>query len=177
MCLVVRTAADPLTLLPDVRRAVWRFDEDLPLYEVATMEQIMSDSVAPQRSWLLLLGVFAAVALLLAAIGVYGVLSYTVSQRTQELGIRMAMGAGQRSVLGLVTRQGMTLVLVGVTLGMAGALALSRVFSGLLYDVSATDPATFAAVALFIFVVALPACYFPARRAASVDPMEALRYE
>ncbi|NIN72483.1 MAG: FtsX-like permease family protein [Gemmatimonadetes bacterium] len=178
MCLVIRTAAtSPLSLVPDVRQAVWRLDPDLPLYEVATMEQIMSDSLASQRSWLLLLSIFAAVALLLAAVGIYGVLSYTVSQRTHELGIRLAMGAGKPNVLGLVTRQGMTLVLLGLALGTAGALALSRVLSGLLYEVSANDPTTFAAVVAFILAVALPACYLPARRAASVDPMEALRYE
>ncbi len=178
MCLVIRTAGTPpLGLVPDVRQAVWRLDSDLPLYEVTTMEQIMSDSLASQRSWLLLLSIFAAVALLLAAVGIYGVLSYTVSQRTHELGIRLAMGAPKPTVLGLVTRQGMTLVLVGVALGTAGALALSRVLSGLLYEVSANDPTTFAAVVAFIFAVALPACYLPARRAASVDPMEALRYE
>ncbi|UCC72811.1 MAG: ABC transporter permease [Gemmatimonadota bacterium] len=178
MCLVIRTAGtSPLGLVPDVRQAVWRLDSDLPLYEVTTMEQIMSDSLASQRSWLLLLSIFAGVALLLAAVGIYGVVSFTVSQRTHELGIRLAMGAGKPNVLGLVTRQGMTLVLVGVALGTAGALALSRVLSGLLYEVSANDPTTFAAVVAFIFAVALPACYLPARRAASVDPMEALRYE
>jgi putative ABC transport system permease protein len=141
------------------------------------MERIMSDSLASHRSWLMLLSIFAGVALLLAAVGIYGVLSYTVSQRTHELGIRLAIGAGKPNVLGLVTRQGMTLVLLGIALGTAGALALSRVLSGLLYEVSANDPTTFAAVVAFIFAVAFPACYLPARRAASVDPIEALRYE
>jgi predicted permease len=178
MCLVIRTtAADPLSLIPDVRQAVWRLDADLPLHQVATMEQIMSDSLASDRAWLLLLGIFAALALLLAAVGIYGLLSYTMSLRTQELGIRMAMGAGRSAVLGLVIRQGMTLVLIGLALGTVAALALSRVLAALLFQVSATDPATFTVVALFIVAVALPACYLPARRAATVDPVTALRYE
>jgi putative ABC transport system permease protein len=177
MCLVIRTAGDPASMVRDVRQAVWRLDGDLPLYEVATMEQIMSDSLGPRRSWLLLLVTFAALALALAVVGVYGVLSYSVSQRAQELGIRIAMGARRGSVLGLVVRQGMTLVLIGIVLGTAGALVLGRVIAGQLFGVSATDPATFGAVALFIVAVALVACYLPARRAAVVDPTEALRYE
>jgi putative ABC transport system permease protein len=177
MGLVIKTAGDPLSMVRELRQAVWTLDGDLPLYEVATMEQLVGDALGPKRTWLLLLGSFATLALLLAAVGVYGVLSYSVTQRTQELGIRMAMGARRGSVLALVVRQGMTLVLIGIVLGTAGALALSRVIAGQLFGVSATDPATFGAVVLLIIAVALVACYLPARRAAIVNPTEALRYE
>ncbi len=177
MLLAMRSGGDPLDLVPSIREAVWSLDPDLPLYEVNTMEQLIADSVGSERFSMLLLGTFAAVALLLGAIGVYGVMSYTVSQRTPEVGVRMALGAGRGNVVGLVIRQGMLLAVVGILLGTAGALGLSRVLSTMLFQVSATDPVTFVAVILLLTTVALLACYVPARRAARVNPLEALRHE
>ncbi len=177
MSFVVRTERDPLTLVPAIRQAVWRLDSDLPISRIATMRQLVSDSVASDRMSTLLLGAFAAVALLLGAVGVYGVMSYTVTQRTQEVGVRMALGAGKGEVLGLIIRQGMIAALIGIGIGVGGALVLNRVLSSLLFDVSPTDPATLILVVFLLAAVAVAACYLPARRAASVDPLEALRYE
>src|SRR5262249_36598152 len=146
-------------------------------FKVTTMEQMVADSTAQRLFAMLLLGIFAAMALALAAVGLYGVMSYSVAQRTHELGVRLALGAQTRDVLKLVVRQGMTLTLIGLALGLGGALLLTRVMKQLLFGVSTTDSLTFAAIALLLTGVALVACYLPARRATKVDPMVALRYE
>jgi len=152
-------------------------DKDQPLENVRTMTQLVASSVAQRRLSVQLLGGFAGLSMLLAAIGLYGVLAYIVTQRTQEIGIRMALGAQQVDVLKLVLHQGMTLTAIGIVAGLAGALALTRLMSSLLYDMKPFDPATFAAVSLLLTAVAFFACWLPARRAARVDPMGGLRYE
>jgi putative ABC transport system permease protein len=177
MVLVVRTKGDPLSQVAAVRNEVWAVDKDQPVYNIRTMEQLMSKSVAQRRFNMLLLGIFAAVAMALAAIGLYGVMAYAVTQRTHEIGIRMALGAQARDVLKMVVGQGMILTLAGVGIGLVAAFALTRVISSLLFGVSATDPVTFGSIALLLTVVAFLACYIPARKAAKVDPMVALRYE
>jgi len=160
-----------------VRKEVLALDSSLPVYQVMTMDQRLSESFASRRFNLLLLGVFALLALALAAVGVYGVIAYAVTQRTHEIGIRMALGARGGDVLRLLMRQGMSLVALGVVLGLAGAWALTRVMTNLLFGVTPTDATTFASVAGLLIVVALLACYIPARRATKVDPLVALRYE
>ena len=175
---VIRTdAADASQLTPLARAEVKAFDPNQVVWRVQTLQQLFGASVAPRRFNMLLLGIFAAVALLLAAVGLYGVMSYSVSWRTQEIGIRMALGAKRADVLRLVVRQGMTMTLIGVVLGLAGAFSLSRVMIGLLHGVSPTDPLTFAGVSVVLLVVALLACLLPARRATRVDPIVALRTE
>jgi putative ABC transport system permease protein len=174
---VIRASGDPLALTASVRAAVREVDRDLPIANIRSMDQIMSSMTGDARFRTLLLGVFAAVALLLSAIGIYGVIAYSVSQRTREIGIRVAIGAQNRDVIRLVVGQGMKLALIGVGAGIAGALALTRVLSGLLFNVSATDPLTFVGVSTLLALVALLACYIPARRAMRVDPMVALRCE
>jgi putative ABC transport system permease protein len=177
MTLVVRTAGDPLALAGPVRRELAAVDKDQPFYNARTLEQVLSQSVSRQRFQTLLTAIFAGVGLLLAAVGIYGVISYTVAQRTHEFGVRIALGAGRSDVLGLVVRYGLGLAAAGVGLGLAGSLLLARLLSSLLYGVSSSDPLTFAGVSLLLVGVALAACYFPARRATKVDPMTALRHE
>jgi putative ABC transport system permease protein len=177
MVLVARTANDPASQVSAVRGAIKKVDKDQPVFRVTTMEQLLASSLAQRRLSVILFGVFAAVALVLAAVGLYGVISYSVTQRTNEIGIRMALGAERSHILKMAVRQGLMLTFVGVVLGLGGAFALTRVMSSLLFEVTATDPMTFAVVPILLAVVVLAACFVPARRATKVDPMIALRYE
>jgi len=177
MSLVIRTSQDPLALAGAVQNQIWSLDKDLPVSHVTSMERVVSNATWQPRFWMSLLAGFAGIALVLAAVGVYGVVSYAIGQRTREMGIRMALGAPRRNVLGLVLRQGAAIACVGALAGAAGAFALTHLMTGLLYNVSATDPAIFAMVALLLTAVALAAAAVPAWRAARIDPMEALRYE
>ena len=175
--LAVRTTGDPGALLPMLRREVAALDPALPLYDVELMDERLKKSVAQPRFNVMLMGLFALVALVLGAVGLYGVISYSVSQRTHEIGVRMALGAQRRDILRMVVGQGLWLTLIGVALGLAGAFALTRFLQSLLFGVSPGDPVTFAVVAVLLVMVALLACYVPAHRATKVDPMVALRYE
>jgi len=177
MSLAVRTAGDPLRFVSAVRKSVWAVDRNLPVFGVATMNQLLFDDLAGIRIVVELLGAFALLALVLAAVGIYGVVSYGVAQRTNEIGVRMALGARGGDVLKLILRQGAKLAAMGVAVGLLGALALTRLMKSILYGVSATDPFVFAGVALLLGLVALVACWLPARRATKVDPMIALRTE
>ncbi|MEK6321114.1 MAG: ABC transporter permease [Acidobacteriota bacterium] len=177
MSLVVRASVEPLNLVPAVRSQIRALDKDQPLYNVRTLEQVLSYSVARPRFNVLLIGIFAVIAIVLAAVGIYSVVSYSVTQRTHEIGIRMALGAQTGEVLRLVIIQGMTVALIGVGLGLAAALVLTRLMSSLLFNVTATDPLVFFAISVVLVGVALGACLVPARRAMKVDPMVALRYE
>jgi putative ABC transport system permease protein len=177
MGLVVRTAVEPASLTNAIREKISSIDRNIPITQVRTMEQVLANAVVQPRFNTIVLGAFAAAALCLGAIGIYGVVSYSMARRTREIGLRMALGAQTRDVLSLVLREGMSVVLVGVAIGLAGALALSRVMTGLLFGVTATDPWTFVAIPLTLIAVALAACWIPARRAVRVDPMVALRYE
>jgi putative ABC transport system permease protein len=176
MTLVAKVSGDdPLKLAPVVRGKVLEVDRDQPVFNVRSMDQVMAESVAQPRLTMFVLGVFAAVALLLAGMGVYGVMAYSVTQRTHEMGLRMALGARPGHILKLIVKQGMALTLVGVGIGLIAAFAATRLMTSLLYGVSATDPLTFAFVSIVISLVALLACYLPARRAMGVDPVIALR--
>jgi predicted permease len=177
MTVVVRTATPPLSLVPSIRRALHQIDKDQPMAKISTMDQLVANSAARSRFTVLLLSTFAALALALACIGIYGVMAYSVAQRTHEIGIRLALGAQNPDVLRMVLGKGLRLALVGWATGLVGALVLTRLLSSLLYDVKPTDPSTFLAVSVILIVVALLACYIPARRAANVDPTEALRYQ
>ena len=180
--LVVRAAKgdngeDPSRLAGPVRDAVWSIDRNLPLAQVRTMDEVLARSTARTTFTMLLLLIASAVALLLGAVGIYGAIAYVVSQRTREIGVRMALGAGRRDISQMVLREGFAVAVLGIVIGLAGALALTRVMVALLFEVSPTDPATFAAVPLVLGTVALLASYLPAQRAAAVEPLEAIRYE
>jgi putative ABC transport system permease protein len=177
MSLVVRTASDPASLTTAIRKEVWAIDQDQPIARVETMDKLVATSVGRTRFNTLLLAVFAAVALVLSAVGVYGIMAYSVTQRTHEIGIRMALGAQTRDIFKMVIGHAMLLAVVGIGIGLTAAYFLTRVMSSLLFGVSATDPLTFAGVSLVLALVALLATYIPARRAMKVDPMIALRYE
>ncbi|HEV7904429.1 MAG TPA: ABC transporter permease [Pyrinomonadaceae bacterium] len=177
MALLVRTDGDPLAMLPPVRAELKNLDKNLTLYQINTLSAQLAEALSNERMVAVLLSVFGVAALLLAAVGLYGVMSYAVARRTHEIGVRMALGAQPGDIMKLVLWQGMALLLVGSVVGLAAAYALTRLLSSLLYGVSATDPATFVGITLLLAFVALLACYFPARRATKVDPMVALRYE
>jgi putative ABC transport system permease protein len=177
MTVMVRAQGDPKNLAAAVRQQVQALDPNLPLFNVVTLSENINISLFPARFGAWLLGGFGLLALVLATVGIYGVMSYTVSKRTHEIGIRMALGAQASNVLRLVVGQGLLLALIGVGVGLAGAFALTRVVKSFLYGLGATDLVTFAAISLLLFLVALAACFIPARRATKVDPLVALRYE
>jgi putative ABC transport system permease protein len=177
MFLVVRATSDPLNLAPSVRAAVQAVDGDQPVYDIQTMEQRLSDSVSPRRFNMLLLAIFAALALVLAGGGTYGVMSYYVTQQTHDIGIRMAMGAGRVKVLTFVVGKGLVILLCALAVGVAAAFVFSRVMSGLLFGISSVDVTSILGASFLLTTVGFLACYIPARRASKVDPMVALRYE
>lgn len=177
MFLVVRTTSDPLNLAPSVRAAVEAADRDQPVYDIQTMEQRLSDSVSPSRFNMLLLEIFAALALVLAGGGTYGVMSYYVAHRTHDIGIRMAIGADQVKIFRLVMGEGLVILFFALPIGLAVAFAFSRVMSGLLFGINALDPTSILGASAMLATVGLLACYVPAHRASTVDPIVALRYE
>jgi len=174
---VVRTKGDPNALLQSLKARIWESNNTQPFYAVTTMDQLVSNSLKARRFNLMLLGVLAVLALTLASVGIYGVISFTTGQRTHEIGVRMALGAQARDILKLVVGKGMALTLLGIAIGAVASLAVMRSLSSLLFNVSPTDPITFGFIALLLASVALLACFFPARRATKVDPLIALRYE
>jgi len=177
VAVVLRTAGDPSAVMGQVRRAVAQIDSRDVIYGVQTMDEVISGSLAARRLSMILLGIFAALALVLSCVGIYSVVSYVVGQRTHEIGVRMALGAQRRDVMHLVLGEGAKMALVGVAAGIAAAFGLTRLMANELFGITAQDPLTFAAVASVLTLVALLACYLPARRAVRVDPMVALRYE
>ena len=174
---VARTQGDPMALAKDIQRAIWQVAPDTGVFNVMPVTRLSANTIWQSRVWGLLLGIFSGIALVLASVGIYGVMAYFVTQRTREIGIRIALGAQGSDVLKMILRSGMSLVIIGLTIGLAGAFALTRLMTTLLFEVSPGDPITFAAVALCVIVAALLACYIPARRATKVDPLVALRYE
>ncbi len=177
MNLAVRVEGEPLALAAAVREEIRAISQDAPITRINTMRQLLSDSVAQPRFRATLVGLFALAALALAATGIYGVIAYLVSQRTQEMGIRIALGAQPKDIFKLIVTEGLMLIAAGLLLGLLGSLALARFLSGLLFGVSPTDPLTFTAISSLLAVVALLACYLPARRATKIDAMAALRHE
>jgi ABC-type antimicrobial peptide transport system permease subunit len=177
MMLLVRSRIPPAALAPAVARAVREVDPDQPVYDVATMEQRLDGALSGDRANMLLMAVLGSLALLLGAVGIFGLIAYHVSRRAHEIGIRMALGARRAEVLGMVLRHGMGLSALGIAIGLAGALAATRSLRTLLFEVSATDPATLASVAALFVLIAAAECYLPARRAAALDPMVVLRHE
>src|SRR6185437_10643076 len=174
---VVRTASSPLAVVGGLRSTLERLNSQLVMYGVQPLDEAVSDSLADRKFSMILLGAFAGLALVLSAIGIYGVISYIVGQRTHEIGIRLALGAQPSDVLRLILGQGTKLALIGIAIGIAAALALTSLMTKIIFGVSAHDPLTFIGVAIVLIAVALAACYFPARRAMRTDPMVALRYE
>jgi len=177
MSVVVRTAAEPASMIPAIRNQVLSVDRDQPVSDIMTMDQRLAKSVASSRFVMVLLGAFSLLALGLAALGIYGVMAYLVTQRTQEIGVRMALGAQRRDVLKLVVTKGMALAIIGTGIGLLASLTLTRLMRSLLFEVTPTDWLTFVIAATVLLTVALLACYIPARRATKVDPLIALRYE
>jgi putative ABC transport system permease protein len=177
MWIVARTGGEPTAIASDVRSLLKNLDRNIPAYSLSPLTDVVSDSLAQRRFSMFLLGLFAMIALLLAAVGLYGVIAYSVSQRTQEIGVRLAVGASRSRVLGMIIGQGMRLVVAGTLLGLAGALALARLVSTLLFEVTPFDPPSYAGTVVTLIAVAMLACWFPARRALSVDPIAALRCE
>lgn len=177
MYFLLRTSGDPMSMVPAVRRAVAEIDPNKPAGEVRTLESYLDRQVQYIRLYILLLGIFGGIAAVLAAIGIYGIMAYSVAERTREIGIRMALGADANHVLRLVARQALIMILTGLALGLGASFALTRVIRSALVGVTATDPATYTAVSVVLVLVALTACFIPTRRAAAVDPTVALRYE
>jgi putative ABC transport system permease protein len=177
MSVMVRTGADPQEFLLPLTKTVQSLDKDLPLLHVKTLDQYVGESIADTRFESVLLGIFGALAVTLTALGVYGVISYTVARRTREMGIRLALGAERGTIIAMILRSGLLLVTMGVVPGLVVAFLLTQLMAGLLYDVSPSDPSTFLSVSVALVAMALLASYIPARRAATVDPMVALRYE
>jgi putative ABC transport system permease protein len=174
---VARTQGDPMALANDIQRAIWQVAPDTGVFNVMPVTRLSTNTVWQSRVWGLLFGIFSGIALVLATAGIYGVMAYFVTQRTREIGVRIALGAQWSHVLKMILRNGMALVVIGLTIGLAGALALTRLMTTLLFEVSPTDPLTFGAVALAVILATLLACYIPARRATKVDPLVALRYD
>jgi putative ABC transport system permease protein len=177
MTVIVKGNGDPNQLIAAARQQVKTVDPDQPIYNIRTMDEIRGEAVAPQRLNLMLLSIFAGIAFVLAIVGIYGVMSYAVTQRTHEIGIRMAIGAQPRDVFRMILGQGMLLTGAGMVIGLFGAYGLTRLMATMLFNIKPTDPATFAVVALLLTAVALLACYIPGRRATKVDPVDSLRYE
>jgi putative ABC transport system permease protein len=177
MTLVVRTSTNPAAIVPSIQQTVWSIDKNLPVSDVITMDQVIAEKVAEPRFYVFILSIFSCIALVLGAVGVYGVISYSVARHTHEIGVRMALGAERSHIFRMVVKQGMRMAALGATLGILGSLGLMQLLRALLFGVQPTDPLTFGIATAILGIVALAACYIPARRAMRLDPMSALRYE